>query len=156
MTRLEVALFFHILGAFLFAGGAIVAGVAFEAARKRDDPRDVAVLLGLTRAGVALVGVGGLLALGFGLWLVDLAGYDYGYGWIRWAIVLFVLSAVLGAVGGRAPKRARLLASELAHRGDGVSAELRGLLDHRPSRVANYLSALLILVILLLMVWKPT
>ena len=47
MTRLNVALFFHLLGAIVFAGGALVAGVLFEAARRRDDPREVALLLGV-------------------------------------------------------------------------------------------------------------
>jgi hypothetical protein len=34
----DVALFFHILGALAFASGIVVAGVAFEAARRRDTP----------------------------------------------------------------------------------------------------------------------
>lgn len=155
MTRLDLALFFHLLGAIVFAGGALVAGVAFEAARRRDDPRDVALLLGLTRVGVALVGAGGLLVLGFGLWLVDLAGYDFGAAWIGWTLALFVVSGLLGAFGGRAPKRARLLATRLARAREGSTDELRLLLDDRVSRAANYVSAALIVAILVLMVWKP-
>ena len=155
MTRLDVALFFHLLGAIVFAGGALVAGVAFEAARRRDDPRDIALLLGLTRVGVAFVGAGGLLVLGFGLWLVDLAGYDFGVAWIGWALAFFVVSGLLGAFGGRTPKRARLLATRLARAGEGSPDELRRLLDDRLSRAANYVSAALIVAILVLMVWKP-
>ena len=155
MSRLDVALFFHLLGAIVLAGGALVAGVLFEAARGRDDPREVALLLGLTRAGVVLVGLGGVLVLAFGLWLVDLAGYGFDAEWIRWAVVLLVASGLLGAFGGRAPKRARLLAERLARAGEGSTNELRRLLDDCISRAANYVSAALIVAILVLMVWKP-
>ena len=155
MTRVDLALFFHVLGAIVFAGGAIVAGIAFEAARRRDDPHDIALLLGLTRVGVALVGLGGALVLGFGLWLVDLTGVGLGAAWIRWALALFVLSAALGAVAGRRPKRARQLAERLEREGQPSLPELRKLLDDPLSRVANYVSAALVLAILALMVWKP-
>ena len=49
MSRIEIALFFHILGAFLFVAGIVLAGVAFEAARRRDNPPEIyaaALLLG--------------------------------------------------------------------------------------------------------------
>jgi hypothetical protein len=48
----DVALFFHLLGALLFVAGIVVAGVAFEAARRRDRPGEIALLLGLTRVGL--------------------------------------------------------------------------------------------------------
>jgi hypothetical protein len=45
----NVAFFFHILGVLLFVSGIVLAGAAFEAARRRQRPADVALLLGLTR-----------------------------------------------------------------------------------------------------------
>ena len=51
----DVALLFHLVGAFLLVGGTMVAGIAFEAARRRETPSDIALLLGLTRIGVLLV-----------------------------------------------------------------------------------------------------
>jgi len=72
MTEYNLALFFHLLGAFSLIAGTIVAGVAFEAARRRRHPAEIALLLGLTRIGVVLVGIGTVLVLGFGLWLVEL------------------------------------------------------------------------------------
>ncbi len=51
------ALFFHLVGVFLLVAGLAVAGVAFEAARRRRSPAEVALLLGLTRIGVLLVAV---------------------------------------------------------------------------------------------------
>lgn len=155
LTRYQLALFFHLLGALLFVAGIILAGVAFEAARRRQRAADIALLLGLTRVGVALVGVGGLLLLGFGLWLVHLGGFSYGAGWIDAALALYALALALGAVGGRRPKQARRLATQLAAQDAPVSAELRALLDDRLSRAANYTSAAAVVAILVLMVFKP-
>ena len=134
--------------------GAAVAAVAFEAARRRSRPDEVALLLGLTRIGVLLVAVGTLLVLPFGLWLVSLEHVGYGAAWVDSALALLGVTVVLGAVGGRRPKQARLLAARLAREG-GDDEQLRPLLDDRASRAANYVSALLVLAIVVLMVVKP-
>lgn len=149
------ALFGHLLGAFLFVGGLIVAGVGFEAARRRRRPAEIALLLGTTRAGVLLVAVGALLLLPFGLWLVSLEGIGYDAGWIEAALVLFAAVVALGTIGGRRPKQARLLASRLAREHEDESEDLRELLDDPLARGLNYLSALLVLAIVVLMVFKP-
>jgi len=151
----DVALFFHLLGGFSLIAGMIVAGVAFETARRRDTPGEIALLLGLSRIGVLLVAVGTLLVFGFGLWLVHLGNWGYGAGWVDAAIGLLAVTIVLGAVGGQRPKRARVLATQLAVEGAPTSAELRALLDDRPTLAANYLSALLLVAIIGLMVFKP-
>ncbi|HEX8753866.1 MAG TPA: DUF2269 family protein [Solirubrobacterales bacterium] len=152
----NTVLFFHIFGVMLFISGIVVAGIAFEAARRRQRAEEVALLLGLGRAAVPLVGLGALLLLACGLWLVGLEeGLDYGTGWVSAAIAVFVVAMGLGGYGGQRPKQARMLASQLAERGEGVTAELRALLDDPVSRAANYASAGLILVILALMVFKP-
>ena len=148
-------MFFHLLGAFSLVAGTIVAGVAFETARRREAPAEIALLLGLSRIGVLLVALGTLLVLGFGLWLVDLGDWGYGAGWVDAAIGLFVAAVVLGGIGGQRPKRARKLAHRLASEGAPASAELRALLDNRAALAVNYLSALLLLGVLLLMVFKP-
>jgi uncharacterized membrane protein len=155
LTRYQLALFFHLLGALLFVAGIILAGVAFEAARRRQRPADIALLLGLTRVGVALVGIGALLVLGFGLWLVHLGGFGYGAGWIDAAIVLYLAALALGAIGGRRPKQARWLATRLAAEDVPASAELRALLNDPLSLAANYTSAAAVLAILVLMVFQP-
>lgn len=155
LTRYHLALFFHLLGALLFIAGIILAGVAFEAARRRRRPAEIALLLGLTRVGVVLVGIGALLVLGFGLWLVHLGGFGYGAGWIDAAIGLYLAALALGAVGGRRPKQARLLATQLAGEDAPDSTELRGLLDDPLSLAANYTSGVAVLAILALMVFKP-
>jgi uncharacterized membrane protein len=151
----DIALFGHLLGAFLFVSGTVVAGIAFEAGRRRGTPGEIALLLGLARIGAALVGLGILAVLGFGLWLVHLGDWSYDSGWVKAAIALFVAAVVLGGYGGQAPKRARQLATRLAVEGQPVSDELRSLLANRTALLANYASVLLVIAILVLMVWKP-
>jgi uncharacterized membrane protein len=159
MAAEDWALFFHVLGALLLVAGVAVAGLCFEAARRRTEPREIALLLGVGRLGLVLVGPGSLLVLGFGLWLVRLGHWGYGAGWVDAALALFAAMAVLGAIGGQRPKRARLLAERLAREGAGESAgesaELRALLDDRVARALNDLSALLLVAIVVLMVFKP-
>lgn len=151
----DLVLFMHLLGALLFVSGIAVAGVAFEAARRRERPAEIALLLGLTRVGVLLVAIGAPAVLAFGLWLVHLGGFSYGAGWIDAALALYVVALVLGALGGQRPKQARLLAIRLAGDDQPASHELRALLADRLSLAANYGAALAVLAILALMVFKP-
>jgi uncharacterized membrane protein len=151
----HLVLFFHILGALIFVSGMAVAGVAFESGRRRDQPAEIALLLGLARIGVVLVLVGAATLLAFGLRLVDTGGFGYDDGWIQAALGLFVVAVALGAIGGQRPKQARLLASRLAAEGKPASPELRALLDGPLSRVINYLAGATVVAILVLMVFKP-
>jgi uncharacterized membrane protein len=150
----NAALFLHLLGAFLLISGVVLAGVAFEAARRREVPAEVALLLGLARIAVIFVVLGSLLAGVFGLWLVHLGHFGYSSGWVTAAIVLFVVVLALGGFGGRTPRRARVLATQLASAGAPMSSELRALLDDVRSRAANYLALALLIAIVVLMVFK--
>lgn len=144
----------HVFGAFLFFGGALVAGVVFEAAARRERPDEIALLLGLARVGAAIVLAGTVLVLGAGLWLA--ADIDQlGETWVVVSLVLFLASLVLGALGGQRPKRARRLAAQLARGGEEASTELRRLLGDPLSRLANYASSALVVAVLVLMVWQP-
>src|SRR5579875_3078329 len=148
MSSYEIALFFHILGVLIFVAGIVVAGVAFEAARRRAQPAEVALLLELAR-------VGGLMVPAFGLWLLSITGVGYRAGWIQAALILYVVVLILGGLGGQAPKRARKHARALAQAGSAGDTQLRALLDDRLALTANYVSALIVLAILALMVFQP-
>jgi len=156
VTVLHVLLFFHLLGAFCFFAGAAVAGVLQLAAMRCQRPSEVHKLLGLTRAGVALVGIGSLLTLGFGIALAEHMGLGFSPAWIQAAIALWVASMALGGYGGRTARHARYLAERLAAEEDRESTELRELVSARVPLVASYLSGLLLLAILGLMVWRPS
>ena len=147
-------LLFHLLGVMLFIAGIVLAGAVFEAARRREQPAEIALLLSLTRIGVLLVAVGGLAAGVFGMWLVHLGHWGYRSGWVDWAIGLYVVALLLGAHGGRRPKQARQLARRLADEGAPVNDELRMLLEDRASLAMNYASLAIVLVIVVLMMFK--
>jgi uncharacterized membrane protein len=151
----KFALVGHLLGAFVFVSGIVVAGVGFEAARRRSTPAEVVLLLGLTRIGVLLVAVGAVVVTGFGFWLVSLGHWGFGAGWVAAALALLVVATAIGAVAGQRPKQARRLARCLADDGAAITPQLRAMLDDRVSITANYLSALLIVVIIVVMVFKP-
>jgi uncharacterized membrane protein len=151
----DVALFLHLIGVLTFVAGVVVAGVCFESARRRAQPAEVELLLSLSRSGVVLVLAGGLLLFGSGLWLVGLEDMDYGTAWVSAAIALFFVALLLGGLGGQRPKQARKLAGRLAGEGKPMDPALRALLADRLSRLANYASAILVVAILALMVFKP-
>jgi uncharacterized membrane protein len=151
----DIALFLHLLGVLLFVSGIVLAGVGFESARRRDRPAEIVLLLGVTRVGVVLAAIGGVVVGVFGLWLVRLGRFGYGSGWVDASIGLFALALALGGVGGQRPKRARRLARRLIADRASADDDLRDLLNDRGSRRANYAAAVLVVAILALMVFKP-
>ena len=148
-------LFLHLLSAFVFVGGAVTAGVLQLTALRRERPSEIVVLLRTTRVAVALVGIGALGALVFGLALVGREHIGFGTGWVSAAIGLWVVAMVLGGIGGRTARHTRYLAERLAAEGDRPSDELRARVAHRPSLLLSYASTAAIVAILVLMVWKP-
>ncbi len=62
---------------------------------------------------------------------------------------------VIGSIGGQRPKQAGKVATRLAAEGVSPSAELRALLSDRTAIALNYLAAVALLAIIVLMVVKP-
>lgn len=155
VSRYDVALLLHLAGAIGFFAGIAIAAAAFAAARRTERPSQMAAVLVLARWGVLCVGVSTVLVLVFGFWLVDLAGHGLGQAWLSAALALFVFAMAAGGAAGRAPRRARELATRLAAEGDRPSDEPRRLLEHRPSLVLNAVSTLAAVAVLVLMVWRP-
>jgi hypothetical protein len=155
VTAYHWLLFFHLLGAVLFFSGAAVAGTLQLGAMRREKPSEILTLLRLTRVGVLIVVLGAFMTLGFGMALASHLGYGFTPAWIQAAFGLWVASIVLGAIGGRTAREARYRAEELAASGDLPDEGLRALVAHRPSLILSWLSGLLLVVILVLMVWRP-
>ena len=155
MTTYHWLLFFHLVGAFCFFAGAAVAGTLQIGALRRERPSEILTLLRLTRVGVALVGIGALLTLTFGIALASHLGYGLTPAWVQAALGLWLASMALGGIGGRTARHARYRAEELAAAGDRPDEELTALVRHRPSLILSYLSSILLLAIVVLMVWRP-
>jgi uncharacterized membrane protein len=146
---------FHVTGAFLFIGGSVAAAALSLLALRAPRPSDTALLLRLIRATLPILGLGMLLTIVLGLWLVHEQGYAFGSFWVIAALVLWVLSGWLGSEGGRHQQRARELAERLAAEGDAPSAELRALLRDARGNALSWLAGLAALLLLVDMFWKP-
>ncbi len=153
MTNILLA--FHLLGAAdFFVGGAVV-GVLQLRASQQERPSQVYAFLRRAPLGVALVGTGSLLTLGFGIALAEHEGIGLKPAWIQASLGLWVAAMVLGAYGGRTARHARHLAQKLAAEGDEPSPELRAMVAARGPLSASYASFVLLLAIVVLMVWQP-
>jgi len=148
-------LLFHLLGAFCFFAGAAVAGTLQIGAMRRERPSEILTLLRLTRVGVLIVVAGAVLTIVFGIALAHHLGLGLTPTWIRASLGLWLVSIVLGAIGGRTARHARYRAEELAGGADEPDPELTALVRHRPSLILSYLSSILLVAILVLMVWRP-
>jgi hypothetical protein len=136
MSLYETLLFFHVLGAFaLVAGTTAMAPFALGwglAALERVGAARLAMI------GAILSGVGAVLTLVLGLWLVGNVGYSFFRFWVIGALVLW---AVAGYSNGQVAGVARE-----ALKGD------EGGRDVRTMWIVDALGATLLLV---LMIWKP-
>jgi uncharacterized membrane protein len=156
LSRHEWLLLIHVGGAFCVLAGALLAVVLNQAALRRSRPSEIAVLLGPIRIAVALIAVGMIVTLAFGLWLVDdTATYDLGDAWIAASLGLWVFALALGGAGGRRDRRTRELAERLASEGDRPSPELAARLRDPLSVAASYGSGLAVVAIVVLMIWRP-
>jgi uncharacterized membrane protein len=155
LSAFEPLLFVHLLGFGAMAGGTGVAGAALAAARRRKRADEIALLLGLTRIGVLLIGLGALAVLVSGFWLIDVTGHGLDEGWVSGALGLLTAAAVFGAFGGQAPKRARMEAERSARERRLPGPEFERNLKNRWADLLNGLAAGGLITALALMVWKP-
>jgi uncharacterized membrane protein len=156
VDRYHWLLVFHMTGAFMIVSGATLAAIFNVAALRRERPSEIVVLFRLTRFAVASISVGMVVALAFGLWLVaDLELVKWSNAWVIAALILWVVSNALGGIGGRRDKAARELAEQLSAQGDQPSPELRARLRDPVSLAFSWGSGFVVIVILVLMIWKP-
>jgi uncharacterized membrane protein len=156
VDRYHWLLLFHMAGAFLVVGGATLAAIFNLTALRRERPSEIVLLFKLTRIAVVSVLVGMTLALAFGLWLVvDLDFVKWSDAWVITALILWFVANALGSNGGRRDRRARELAQRLAAEGDQPSPELRATLRDPVTLALSWGSGVVVVVILILMIWKP-
>lgn len=151
----EALLFGHLVGAFLFVSGGVLATVARMTALRRERPSEVAAAMRGARPAVPLIAIGLVVVAAFGFWLTGRLGLDLGATWLSATFVLLGWVVVVGAVAGRQDRRTRELAEELAATGDEPSPNLRRRLRD-PVNLASSSSLLAATIaIVALMTWKP-
>ena len=145
----------HVSGAFLFLGGAVVAGVLRVLAMRSERPSEVALFLGLIRFALVVIAAGVLITLVLGVWLVHRLDYSNSEGWIVASFILWIASNAFGAIGGRRERAVRELAEQLAVAGDAPSGELHSRLRDPVALAFSSAGGLAVVAILALMIWKP-
>lgn len=155
LSTVDWLLALHVTGAFFLVGGSVMAGTLNVLALRSTLPSESAQLLRLIRSAVIVIGIGVVLTLVLGLWLVHDVGYSYSAFWVWASIALWVIANALGGIGGRHQEKARELAERLAAEGDAPSDELRALLRDPRGNALSYAAGLATLAILVLMIWKP-
>jgi uncharacterized membrane protein len=155
VDRYDWLVFLHVTGAFMVLGGVVMAGIFNVTALRRERPSEIALMFRLAQVAAAVISTGLLVTLAIGLWLVSDADYGYGETWIVLALILWAITGALGGIGGRREKETRLLAERLAGEGDTPSHELHRRLRDPATLALSWGSGLLVIVILVLMIWKP-
>ncbi len=154
-VSVEWLVFLHLVGAFLFVGGSLVAAVLRVAAIRRSRPSEVALLLGAVRPAVPLVAGGLVLTVAIGFWLADRLGYDLGGTWLTLTFVLVGWMLVVGTLTGRSERHTRELAQRLAAGGDEPSDELDRRLRAPVGLVLDGSLLVATVAVVALMIWKP-
>jgi uncharacterized membrane protein len=136
MSLYETLLFFHVLGAFaLVAGTVAIAPFALgwgQAALERTGAAKLAM------TGSILSGIGAVLTLVLGLWLVGNVGYEFFRLWILGSLVFW---AIAGYSNGELSRAARAVG-----KGEDAGRDVRVLW------IVDLVGATVLLV---LMIWKP-
>jgi uncharacterized membrane protein len=156
VDRYHWLLIFHVAGAFLVLGGAMLAGIFNVAAMRRERPSEIVALYRLTQIAVRSITLGMFVALAFGIWLVaDLDFVKWSDAWVIVALILWVVASALGGAGGRREEQTRRFAEQLAGEGDEASTELRARMRDPITLSLSWGSGLAVIAILAVMIWKP-
>jgi uncharacterized membrane protein len=153
VSTFQIALLLHISAAIAFFSGLVLAAATTGFAARRDHLREIAVLLSLARVGALMVLTGGIATLALGFWLVELTEREPNEAWLSASVALLLAAFVLGAIGGRPLKRARILSASAS--ADTSPAEISELLRMPVARAANAIAGLASVAVLVLMVWRP-
>jgi uncharacterized membrane protein len=157
VSRYDWLLFLHMLSAFAVVASVVLYTVLIVAVWEKDVPGDVVRLFRVSKVGDALIGVGSIGVLVFGIWLaIDVDGYEVWDGWIIAAIVLWFVMGAFGSRTGKIYNAARDRARALAGEGNNApSAELRALVQDRRGLWSHAGASLAVLLLFIDMIFKP-
>lgn len=147
----------HVLAAFAWIAALVVYTVVIVAGRRLTVPSDVVRLFWVSRSGDALIAVGMVGTLVFGIWLaIDLDAYHLWDGWIIAALILWFVAGEVGRRVGSIYDGTRERAKELVREGsDAPSPELTAMLRSQRGATLHGLLVLVTLVFLVVMIYKP-
>ncbi len=147
----------HVLSAFAWIAALVVYTVVIVAGRRLTVPSDVVRLFWVSRAGDALIAVGMVGTLVFGVWLaIDLDAYHPWDGWIIAALILWFVAGGIGGRVGKIYEGTRERAKTLVREGnDAPSPELNAMLRSQLGATLHGLMVLVTLVFLVVMIYKP-
>jgi uncharacterized membrane protein len=145
----------HVLSAFAWIAALVVYTVVIVGGRGLTVPSDVVRMFRVSRVGDALIGVGMLGTIIFGIWLA-LDEYEIWDGWIIAALILWLVAGGVGGQVGRVYNGARDRAKALVDEGrDAPSPELNATLRSQRGLVLHVLMILIVLATLVVMIYKP-
>jgi hypothetical protein len=145
----------HVLSAFAWVAALVVYSVVIAAGWGLSLPSDVVRMFRITRVGDALIAVGMIGTIVFGIWLA-IDEYEIWDGWIIAALVLWLLSAAVGGRVGKVYNGARDRANALLAEGrDAPSPELSAMIRSQRGLVLHVVMVLLVVAVLVIMIYKP-
>ena len=157
MDWYDFLLFVHVLGAFAVVGGTAWFWGLNVASMRTNRASTVLTLGALVKPATAVVVFGAITTLIFGIWLtfyVD--GYELWDLWILGGIILLAIASETGRRGGKYHEQGipALVQGVDAGR-DEVTAEWRALPSNRTALMLDAISTVAVLLILILMIFKP-
>jgi uncharacterized membrane protein len=145
----------HVLSAFAWVAALVLFTVTIVAGWNVSIPSAAVRIFRVARVGDALVAVGMIGTIVFGIWLA-LDEYEIWDGWIIAALVLWLVAAAFGGRTGKVYNATRDRAKALVAEGrDDPSPELNTMLRSRRGLLLHTAFVVATLAILVLMVYKP-
>jgi hypothetical protein len=147
----------HVLSAFALVAGTVVFWVLVFEVRRTDTPEGTIRMEPVVKVGNIATGIGAVGTILFGLWLaISLDDYKLWDGWVLAAIVLWAAVMATGQRTGVAYMQGMKKAEELQASGQtGASGDLLALNRTQRGLVLHAATSLLVLLILIVMIWKP-
>jgi uncharacterized membrane protein len=145
----------HILAAFSWVAALVLYTVVIVSGWGLSVPSEVARMFRITRVGDALIAVGMIGTIVFGVWLA-FKEYEIWDGWIIAALVLWLFAAGVGGQVGKIYNGARDRANALVAEGsDAPNPELSAMLRSQRGLVLHGLMVLAVVALLVVMIYKP-
>jgi uncharacterized membrane protein len=98
MSLYELLKFVHVLAAATWVGGAVMLRVQSSRAAKLDKARAAALAIETSEVGTKLLMPASIVLLVAGLWTAFEGGYGLEPLWVKLGLVIYVVSAVAGAI----------------------------------------------------------